>query len=162
MLAKPEYFSQPDEVCCWPERCGEAAGTGAAAELLTGHGAAAELTSQGAFAGCLLAEALWQRAIGKTMLEGAPMRRAIGNKLLARKRAPSGRILSDQWCAIIASLLYLCRQEASGIRACSVWRYWCAQKCLQCLERLQGSESLWQRVVAHLFCVQQMNLEWEE
>ena len=119
MLAKPEYFSQPDEVCCWPERCGEAAGTGAAAELLTGQGATAELTSQGAFAGCLLAEALWRKSIGKTMLEGAPMRRAIGNKLFARKRAASGRILSDQWCAIIASLLYLCRQEASGRRACN-------------------------------------------
>ena len=90
-------------------------GQGAAAELLTGRGAAAELlTNQGAFAGCLLAEALWRRSIGKTMLAGAPMRRAIGNKLPARKRAPSGRILSDQWCAIIASLLYLCRQEAIG------------------------------------------------
>ena len=22
MLAKPEYFSPPDEVCCWPGRCG--------------------------------------------------------------------------------------------------------------------------------------------
>ena len=163
MLAKPEYFSPPDEVCCWPERCGEAAGTGAAAELLTGQGATAELlTNQGAFAGCLLAEALWRKSIGKTMLEGAPMRRAIGNKLLARKRAASGRILSNQWCAIIASLLYLCRQEASGRRACSAWKNCRAQKCLQCLERLQGSESLWQRVVAHLFCVQQMNLEWEE
>ena len=138
------------------------AGRSAAAELLTGQGATAELlTNQGAFAGCLLAEALWQRAIGKTMLAGAPMRRAIGNKLLARKRAPSGRILSDQWCAIIASLLYLCRQEAIG-KASRAWKYSCAQKCLQCLERLQGSESLWQRVVAHLFCVQQMNLEWEE
>ena len=163
MLAKPEYFSQPDEVCCWPERCGEAAGTGAAAELLTGQGAAAELlTNQGAFAGCLLVEALWRRAIGKTMLAGAPMRRAIGNKLFARKRAAAGRILSDQWCAIIACLLYLCRQEASSIRACSVWRYWCAQKCLQSLESCGGAKSLWQGAGAHLFCVQQMNLEWEE
>lgn len=73
------------------------------------------------------------------MLAGAPMRRAIGNKLLARKRAPSGRILSDQWCAIIASLLYLCRQEAIG-KACRAWKYSCAQKCLQCLKRLQSTE----------------------
>ena len=73
MLAKPEYFSQPDEVCCWPERCGEAAGTGAAAELLTGQGATAEvLTSQGTFAGHLLAEALKRRSIGKTMLVRPP------------------------------------------------------------------------------------------
>ena len=26
MLAKPEYFSPPNEVCCWPGRCGGAAG----------------------------------------------------------------------------------------------------------------------------------------
>ena len=26
MLAKPEYFSPPDEVCCWPGRCGEETG----------------------------------------------------------------------------------------------------------------------------------------
>ena len=73
------------------------------------------------------------------MLEGAPMRRAIGNKLLARKRAPSGRMLSNQWCAIIASLLYLCRQETIG-KACSAWKNCRAQKCLQCLERLQSAE----------------------
>ena len=70
MLAKPEFFSPPDEVCCWPERCGEAAGTGAATELLIGQGAAAEkLTGQGATAEVLTevlqrrscpAEALWQ------------------------------------------------------------------------------------------------------
>ena len=63
------------------------------------------------------------------MLEGAPMRRSIGNKLLARKRAPSGRILSDQWCAIIASLLYLCRARGK-------W-----QKSLQCLEILVCAEA---------------------
>ena len=80
---------------------------------------------QAAVAGRLIAESLW--------------RRAIGNKLLARKRAPSGRILSNQWCAIIASLLYLCRQEAIG-KACRVWKYSCAQKCLQCLKRLQSAE----------------------
>lgn len=68
------------------------------------------------------------------MLEGAPMRRAIGNKLFARKRAASGRMLSNQWCAIIASLLYLCRQEASGRRACSAWKDCRAQKSLQSLE----------------------------
>ena len=54
-------------------------------------------------------------------------------------RAASGRILSDQWCAIIASLLYLCRQEVSG-KACRAWKYSCAQKCLQCLEILVCAE----------------------
>ena len=33
MLAKPEYFSPPDEVCCWPRRRGETvAGRGADAD----------------------------------------------------------------------------------------------------------------------------------
>ena len=36
MLAKPEYSSQPDEVCCWQGRRGRAAGRGAVAELLAG------------------------------------------------------------------------------------------------------------------------------
>ena len=47
MLAKPEYFSPPDEVCCWPRRCGGAvAGRGAVAEShresAAGLGAVAE------------------------------------------------------------------------------------------------------------------------
>ena len=52
LLAKLEYSSPPDEVCCWQgrrsgaadRRCGGAfAGLGAAAELLTGWGAVAKL-----------------------------------------------------------------------------------------------------------------------
>ncbi len=57
MLAKPEYFSPPDEVCCWPrrraemlrpgQRSGDVAGRGAVAEnyreSAAGQGAAAEL-----------------------------------------------------------------------------------------------------------------------
>ena len=34
MLAKPEYSSPPDEVCCWPRRCGREASRGALAERL--------------------------------------------------------------------------------------------------------------------------------
>ena len=34
MLAKPEYFSPPDEACCWPGRRGGEAGRGAVAKLL--------------------------------------------------------------------------------------------------------------------------------
>ena len=49
-------------------------------------------------------------------------------------------MLSNQWCAIIASLLYLCRQGASGRRACSVWKNCREQKCLQCLEILVSAE----------------------
>ena len=50
MLAKPEYFSPPDEVCCWPGRRGGAAD-------LPGH--------QRRLAGT------WQRAIGKLLPVGA-------------------------------------------------------------------------------------------
>ena len=40
MLADPEYFSPPDEVCCWQGRRSGAAGRGAVAELLAGSNAA--------------------------------------------------------------------------------------------------------------------------
>ena len=40
MLAKLEYFSPPDEVCCWQGRRSGAAGRGAVAELLAGSNAA--------------------------------------------------------------------------------------------------------------------------
>ena len=39
MLAKPEYFSLPDEVCCWRGRRDRVvAGRGAAAKVLNGRG----------------------------------------------------------------------------------------------------------------------------
>ena len=74
MLAKLEYSSPPDEVCCWQGRRSGAAGRGTVAELLAGSnaaechredvaglGAAAELlTSWGAVAK-LLAGAPWRR-----------------------------------------------------------------------------------------------------
>ena len=40
MLAKLEYFSPPDEVCCWQGHRSGAAGRGAVAELLAGSNAA--------------------------------------------------------------------------------------------------------------------------
>ena len=36
MLAKPEYFSLPDEVCCWRGRRGGTAGTGSRRKQLAG------------------------------------------------------------------------------------------------------------------------------
>ena len=43
MLAKPEYSSPPDEVCCQQRRCGEAvAGRGPSAQRTAGRGAAAK------------------------------------------------------------------------------------------------------------------------
>ena len=79
MLAKPEYSSPPDEVCCWQGRRGRAVdGRGAVAErhreAVAGRGAVPEL---------LLAGALRRRAIGKLLLAGAPWRSAIGKMLMA-------------------------------------------------------------------------------
>ena len=85
MLAKPEYSSPPDEVCCWPGRCGgadgrechgeedcgtvaeshleDAAGRGAAAksyrEDVAGRGAEAALMAGRGAVAELLAGAPW-------------------------------------------------------------------------------------------------------
>ena len=85
MLAKPEYFSPPDEVCCWQGRRSgrDTAGRGAVAERhredVAGRGAVAR---GGALArGCTVAEILLPgRAIGKKMLAGD----AVAELLLAR------------------------------------------------------------------------------
>ena len=84
MLAKPEYSSPPDEVCCWPGRRGGAAGKGAAAkshrEDVAGRGTVAKKLATP-----------WQRAIGKELLiEGA----AVAKMLLAG--VPGGRYLIQQ------------------------------------------------------------------
>ena len=67
MLAKPEYSSPPDEVCCWLGRCGGAvAGREPSAQRTAGRGAAAksyreDAASRGAaVAEILLAGAPWQ------------------------------------------------------------------------------------------------------
>ena len=62
MLAKPQYSSPPDEVCCWLGRRDRAvAGRGAVAELLLAGDIVTEM---------LLAGALQRRAIGKLLLVG--------------------------------------------------------------------------------------------
>ena len=116
MLAKPEYSSPPDEVCCWQGRCGgdvagrepsaqrtagrgaaakshqeDVPGRGAVAELMAGLGAVAELLAESAMEKRMAA--LWQRAIGKILLAGAPWRRdwpgrrccTVGKQLPAEK-----------------------------------------------------------------------------
>ena len=71
MLAKPEYFSPPDEVCCWP---------GVPMRLVAGRGAIAkELATP------------WQRAIGKKLLTGST---AVAKMLLAG--VPGARYLIQQ------------------------------------------------------------------
>ena len=79
MLAKPEYSSPPDEVCCWLGRRDRAvAGRGAVAELLLAGDIVTEM---------LLAGALQRRSIGKLLLVGAQWRRAIGKRLGIRSGA---------------------------------------------------------------------------
>ena len=90
MLANPEYFSPPDEVCCWPRRRGDrdVAGRGAVVERLQRGGAVVEM----------LAGAPWHR---RTLDEGAGAdthREAavrIGKKLASgssgARRAEAGR-----------------------------------------------------------------------
>ena len=77
MLAKPEYFSPPDEVCCWPGRCGGA---------VAGRGAVLRCCVQGSVAEMLLAEALWRRTIGNHLLAGTPWRSCIGKPTSAHKK----------------------------------------------------------------------------
>ena len=81
MLAKPEYSSPPDEVCCWQgrrsgaadRRCGGAfAGLGAAAELLTSWGAVAKL---------LAGAPQWQRCCWQGRRSGAAGRGAVAELL---------------------------------------------------------------------------------
>ena len=121
MLAKPEYSSPPDEVCCRQGRCGEAvAGRGAVAKLLQAgdrrhRGLLAGALQRRAIGKMLLAgsamakrmAALWQRAIGKSCWQGRLGRVASrgamedrgkrarqlapARKATCRKGAPSGR-----------------------------------------------------------------------
>ena len=94
MLARPEYFSPPDEVCCWPGRCSEEPSgrcwwPGAAAERLAGRGAVAKAAGRGAIAKELATP--WQRAIGKKLLTG---RTAVAKMLLTG--APGDRYFIQQ------------------------------------------------------------------
>ena len=69
MLAKPEYSSPPDEVCCWQGRCGGEAGRGAAAKRLAGalqrRAIGKMLLAVDTVTELLLAGALLQNSIGK-------------------------------------------------------------------------------------------------
>ena len=77
MLAKPEYFSPPNEVCGWP-------GRRAIGKMWLAEGAAvAEILLAGALMRrCSWQWAPWRRGIGKQMLAGVP-RRAIAKQMLA-------------------------------------------------------------------------------
>ena len=71
MLAKPEYSSPPDEVCCWPERRGRAAGR----------------ECHGEEDGGTVAESYREDVAGR----GAVAERLAGAPLLHRREAATGR-----------------------------------------------------------------------
>ena len=79
MLAKPEYSSPPDEVCCWAGRRGRAAGRGAVAELLAVSAMAKRMAAP------------WRIAIGKLLLARALQRSSIGKQSLPERRATAGK-----------------------------------------------------------------------
>ena len=158
------------------------AGRSAAAEKLTGHGATAEVLTEVLQRRSCPAEALWQNVCWPGRLCWVSAGRGTMAKNHREDNAGRGATAKihreESYLTNGVQLLLLCcifagkgqvaeepavsGKTAESRSTCSAWRYRCAHKCLQCLERPQGSESLWQRVVAHLFCVQQMNLEWEE
>ena len=83
MLAKPEYSSPQDEVCCWP---------GAMTELLLARGTVAELhreafAGQGHRGGEPSGSFCWRERCGEgAERPGALWQRSIGKKLLAGRR----------------------------------------------------------------------------
>ena len=64
--------SYREDAAGWGAEAALMAGRGAVAELLAGRGAVAELLAESAMAKRIAA--LWQRAIGKMLLAGAPWR----------------------------------------------------------------------------------------
>ena len=85
MLAKPELFSPPDEVCCWPRRRAEMLRPGQRSGDVAGRDAVAEL---------LLAGAPWRKPSG---ISCWPERRggaASGSQQTHTKREGPGRDLN--------------------------------------------------------------------
>ena len=73
MLAKPEYSSPPDEVCCWPGRCGGAvAGREPSAQRTAGRGAEAKSHLEDAAGRGAVAELLARALRQNGWLAGAP------------------------------------------------------------------------------------------
>ena len=83
MLAKPEYFSPPNEVCCWP---------GLASGKLAGWGAVAKSHREDAAGRGAVAELLVRAAGGNSWL-GRPDRAATGRGAAAKsyREAVAGR-----------------------------------------------------------------------
>ena len=103
MLAKPEYFSPPDEVCCWPGRLGG-----------NGRDAVAEVLLAGA-----LREG-WSEA--EVCAEKLPLSGDLsgGNALLRLQRGKvcrcSGDVVGSQ-CCIIGKPLAEAQAAGAGAKA---------------------------------------------
>ena len=113
MLAKPEYFSPPDEVCCWQgrrsgaadRRCGGAfAGLGAAAELLTSWGAVAKLLAGAPWRRGRQGTPQWQRGCWRGALRqsrrrrrGIPVARERHSRLARERRGRLAGNAAADW-----------------------------------------------------------------
>ena len=122
MLAKPEYFSPPDEVCCWPGRRVGEAGRGADAGGLglpgrdaTGRARRGAEASGRGFrqASARLATAC---TAGKEMHDGRGVARrtstAAPGEPLAHRTAGRGTLLLFGWCAEGVHLVYYFHWDA--------------------------------------------------
>ena len=90
MLAKLEYFSPPDEVCCWQGHRSGVAGGGAAAKLQTSLGAAAESHREDAAdRRCGRAADRLGRS-GKVAGRSAVAKRQAGNAAVAKRLLAGG------------------------------------------------------------------------
>ena len=105
MLAKPEYFSPPDEVCCWPgrraemlrpgQRSGDVAGRGRRGEAVAGRGAVAKLLQAGnRWHRGQPAGAVKRNSIGKSLPLHGRRCGSIGKPTNTHKREGPGRDLN--------------------------------------------------------------------
>ena len=94
MLAKPEYFSPPDEVCCWPGRRAEMLRPGQRSGDIAGRGAVAELLQAGnRWHRGQPAGAVKRNSIGKSLPLHGRRCGCIGKPTNAHKREGPGRDL---------------------------------------------------------------------
>ena len=80
MLAKPEYFSPPDEVCCWPGRCGGA---------VASRGIAVELHREATASGSADAKGYREAAAGREAFPGREGTRHQREAAAGREAFPS-------------------------------------------------------------------------
>ena len=105
MLAKPEYFSLPDEVCCWPGRRGGAAGQGQCGKEPSGRccwpgrcsGAAGTGSQRKQLAGALRRDGAKRKSVRKSCRSAGDAAAASWKSLPLgeRRRCGKGKVLSS-------------------------------------------------------------------